>query len=54
MQTARARTSEFLAGAPLDNGSVDPRQRQLASLHQPRRAAAGYHHRMLGHTPPLS
>ncbi len=54
VQTARARADEVLAGAPLDNGDVDPRQRQLARQHQPRRAAAGDHHRMFGHTPPLS
>ena len=37
---------ELLAGAPLDNGNVDPRQRQLARQHQPRRTSSGDHHRM--------
>src|ERR671918_591660 len=49
MQTARARAGEVLAGAPLDNGNVYPRQRQLARQHQPRRTSSGDHHRMLGH-----
>ena len=40
---------ELLVGAPLDDGDVDAGQRQLARQHQPRRAAAGDHHRMLGH-----
>ncbi len=53
VQTARARVGEVRAGAPLDNGHVDPYQRQLARHHQPRRAAADYHHRMVGHTPPF-
>ena len=52
MQAARARADEVLAGAPLDNGDVDPRQRQLARQHQPRRTASGDHHRMLGHRHP--
>jgi hypothetical protein len=33
LQAARARTHEILAGAPLDDGDVDPRQRQLARQH---------------------
>ncbi len=37
----------FLAGAPLDNGDIDARQRQLARQHQPCRAASGDHHRMV-------
>jgi hypothetical protein len=49
MQTASTRASEFLAGAPLDNGDVDASQRQLARQHQPGRASSGDHHRMLGH-----
>ena len=49
VQTACARAGEVLAGAPLDDGDVDPRQRQLARQHQPRRTASGDHHRMLGH-----
>jgi len=53
MQTTCPRADEVLARAPLDNGNVDPRQRQLARQHQPRRAASGYHHRRFDHTPPL-
>jgi hypothetical protein len=49
VQTACARADEVLAGAPLDNDDVDPRQRQLARQHQPRRASAADHHRMFGH-----
>ena len=49
VQTARARAGELLAGAPLDDRDVDPRQRQLARQHQPGRASSGDHHRMLGH-----
>jgi hypothetical protein len=49
-----ARANEVLPGVPLDNGRVDFRQRQLTRQHQPRWAAAGYHHRMLGNAPSLS
>ena len=49
VQTACARAGEVLVGAPLDNGDVDARQRQLARQHQPRRTASGDHHRMFGH-----
>ena len=49
VQTACARAGEVLAGAPLDDGNVDPRQRQLARQHQPRGTSSGDHHRMLGH-----
>ena len=52
VQAARARADELLAGAPLDNGNVDARQRQLARQHQPRRTSSGDHHRMLGHRHP--
>ena len=48
VQTACARAGEFLAGAPLDNGNVDARQRQLACQHQPGRTSAGDNHRMVG------
>ena len=48
VQAAGARAGEVLAGAPLDDGDVDPRQRQLARQHQPRRTASGDHHRVLG------
>ena len=55
VQPACARTDEFLAGAPLDNGDVHPRQHQLARQHQPCRTSSGDHHRMLGHRhPPIS
>ena len=50
MQTACARAGEVLAGAPLDDGDVDARQRQLARQHQPGRTASGDHHRVLGHS----
>jgi hypothetical protein len=36
-------------GTPLDDRDVDPRQGQLGRQHDPRRTAAGDHHRMLGH-----
>ena len=49
VQTARARAGEVLAGAPLDDRHVDPRQRELARQHQPGRTSSGDHHRMLGH-----
>ena len=48
VQTAGARAGEVLAGAPLDNGDVDARQRQLARQHQPGRTSPGDHHRMVG------
>ena len=49
VQAAGARAGEVLAGAPLDDGDVDARQRQLARQHQPCRTSSGDHHRMLGH-----
>ena len=49
MQTACARAGEVLVGAPLDDGDVDARQRELARQHQPRRTSSGDHHRMLRH-----
>jgi hypothetical protein len=49
VQTAGARAGEGLVGAPLDNGNVDARQRQLARQHQPGRTSSGDHHRMPGH-----
>ena len=49
VQAAGARTGEVLTVAPLDDANVDPRQRQLARQHQPRRASSGDHHRVLGH-----
>ena len=48
VQTACARAGEVLAGAPLDDGDVDTRQRQLARQHQPGRTSSGDHHRMVG------
>jgi hypothetical protein len=50
VQAPCARTSEFLAGAPLHNGDVNARQRQLACQHESRRTAAGDHHRMHRHS----
>jgi hypothetical protein len=50
VQTASARAGELLAGAPLDNGDVDPRLRQLGREHQPRRTFSEDHYRMLGHS----
>ena len=41
-----ARAGQLLGGAPLDDGDVDPRQRQLARQHQARRASSGDHDRM--------
>jgi hypothetical protein len=38
---------EVLAGAPLDNGHVNPRQRQLACQHQPGRTSSGDDNRMV-------
>jgi hypothetical protein len=52
VQTAGARAGEGLALAQLDDGDVDPRQGQLARQHQPGRASAGDHHRVLGHSHP--
>jgi len=49
VQTARARADKVLAGAPLDNGDIDARQRKLARQHQPCRTCSGDYHRMIGH-----
>jgi hypothetical protein len=49
VQPAGARAGKVLGSAPLDYGDVGLRQRELARQHQPRRAAPGDHHRMLGH-----
>src|SRR5829696_7548271 len=49
LQTAGARAVELLAGAPLDDRSVDPRQRQRARQHQPARTSAGDRHGTFGH-----
>src|SRR5947209_655410 len=49
MQATGTRAGEGLTGAPLDNDNFDPRQRQLARQHQPRRTSAGNHDRMLAH-----
>ena len=48
-KTPGPRSVDSLAGASFDDDDVDPRQRQLARQHQPGRAAARDHHRMLGH-----
>ena len=45
-----ARASEVLVGAPLDNGNVDARKRQLDRQHQPCRTPAGDDHRVLSHS----
>ncbi len=44
MQTACARAGEILVRAPLDDGYVDPRQRELGRQHHPRRTASSDHH----------
>jgi hypothetical protein len=49
VQSAGTRAGKILAGAPLNDGNVDLRQREFARQHQPRRAASGDHHRMFGH-----
>src|SRR5882724_4488939 len=49
VQTACARANEVLTGAPLDNGNVDARQRQLACQHQSCRTSSDDDDRMLGH-----
>jgi len=54
MQAARARAGKVLARAPLDDGHVDARQRQLGAQHQPGRAASNDHHLMPGHCRPLN
>ncbi len=53
MKTECTRADQVLVGTPLDNGDVDPRQRQLTSQHQPSRASSNDHHRMFGHVAPL-
>src|SRR5262245_18766180 len=49
MQSAGTRAGKILAGATLDDGNVDLRQREFAREHQPRRSASGDHHRMFVH-----
>ena len=49
VQPSCTRAGKILVRAPLDEGNVDPSQRQLARQHQPRRTASGDHHRTLGH-----
>jgi hypothetical protein len=49
VQTPCARAGEVLVGAPLDDGDVHARQRQLGRQHQARRTSSGDHNRMLGH-----
>ena len=40
---------KILGRAPLDDGHVDLRERELGRQHQPGRAAPGDHHRVLDH-----
>ena len=47
------RASKIVAAAPLDNGYVYSRQRQLTCQHQARWAASRYHYCMFGHVLPL-
>jgi plasmid stability protein len=49
VETAGSRSVELLAGAPLDDDDIDPRQRQLGRQHQPGRATTRDHNRVLGH-----
>jgi len=49
VQAACARAGEVLAFAPLDDGDLDPCQRQFPRQHQARRTSSGDHHRMLRH-----
>ena len=48
-QPARAPALEVLVRPALDDHDVGSPQRQLPRQHQPRRTAAGDHHRVLGH-----
>jgi hypothetical protein len=54
VQTARARIGQLLAGAPLANGHIDTRQRQLSRQHQPRRPSPRDKNSVPGHSPPIS
>ena len=49
VQTAFARSGDVLIFAPLDDGDVDPRKRQLCRQHQARRTSSGDHHCMIRH-----
>ncbi len=49
MKTPGSGAVELLAGASFDDDDVGPRQRQLGRQHQPGRATARDHHRMLRH-----
>src|SRR5262245_64265761 len=49
VQSACTRSGKILAGATLDDGNVDLRQRELSGQHQPRGAAPGDRHRMFVH-----
>src|ERR1700758_750322 len=53
MQTACTRANEVLAGAPLDDGNIDPRQRQLTCQHQPCWASSSNHHRVIASARPV-
>src|SRR3954470_20738732 len=50
VKAARARAGQVLARAPLDDGNVDLRQRQLARQHEARRTSSGDHHGMFAST----
>jgi hypothetical protein len=49
MQPTCPRTGKLLAGAPLHDGHINSRKRQLPGQHQPRGAATHNHYRMLTH-----
>jgi hypothetical protein len=46
VQPACARAGELLALTPLEDGDIDPRQRELTCQHQPRRPSADDDDRM--------
>ena len=47
MQAACPRADDVLGGPALDDRDVDPRQRQLAGQHQPRRTGPDDDHRVV-------
>ncbi len=49
VQAEGAPADDLLAGTPLEDDDVDPRQRQLARQHQAGRATADHHHGVLFH-----
>src|SRR6185436_19970928 len=52
VQAPCARAGQILSLAPLDEGDVHPRQRELARQHEPRRTSSGDDNRMLRHCRP--